>query len=246
MAPLRPPLLRTLGVYALVSAAIFGVTRFEAMPTVGPYVHLVVAAIFLLSAITLTRDDPTHYGLALGGLLEPDRQDRYAGPLGLVDLARALYRATPSALVELAAAVGIAMVVFPLYAVGYWWWQEPSGDFSLRFPPDLASFVLAQIVVVALPEEAFFRGYLQTALRGWDQRRWRLFGVELAPGAWILQAALFALLHFVVEAHPARLAVFFPALLFGWARAWRGGIGAALALHAMSNLYSEILRRSWL
>jgi membrane protease YdiL (CAAX protease family) len=40
--------------------------------------------------------------------------------------------------------------------------------------------------------------------------------------------------------------VFFPALLFGWVRAWRGGIGAALALHASSNLYSEILARSWL
>lgn len=246
MAALRPALLRTLGVYALVSVSIFGVTRFEAMPTIGPYVHLVVAAIFLLSAIALTRDDPTHYGLALGGVLEPDREDRDAGPLGLLDLGRALYRATPSAFVELAAAVGVAMVVFPLYGVGYWWWHEPSNDFSLRFPPDLASFALAQLVVVALPEEAFFRGYLQTALRDWDQHRWRVLGVELAPGAWMLQAVLFAVLHFVVEAHPARLAVFFPALLFGWARAWRGGIGAALALHAMSNLYSEILRRSWL
>jgi membrane protease YdiL (CAAX protease family) len=35
-------------------------------------------------------------------------------------------------------------------------------------------------------------------------------------------------------------------LLFGWVRAWRGGVGAAIALHAMSNLYSEILARSWL
>jgi membrane protease YdiL (CAAX protease family) len=57
---------------------------------------------------------------------------------------------------------------------------------------------------------------------------------------------LFAAIHFLVEPHPARLAVFFPALLFGWTRAWRGGIGAALVLHAMSNLYSEILARSWL
>jgi membrane protease YdiL (CAAX protease family) len=73
-----------------------------------------------------------------------------------------------------------------------------------------------------------------------------VLGVELALGAWVLQAALFAAIHFMVEPHPARLAVFFPALLFGWTRAWRGGIGAALTLHAMSNLYSEILARSWL
>ena len=78
------------------------------------------------------------------------------------------------------------------------------------------------------------------------KRRVSVLGVELAPGAWLLQAALFALVHFLVEPHPARLAVFFPGLLFGWLRARRGGVGAAIALHAMSNLYSEILARSWL
>ncbi len=87
---------------------------------------------------------------------------------------------------------------------------------------------------------------MQTALTDLTKRRRRLFRVELALGAWVLQAALFAAVHFLVEPHPARLAVFFPALLFGWTRAWRGGIGAALTLHAMSNLYSEILARSWL
>ncbi|MFA9409840.1 MAG: myxosortase family intramembrane protease [Deltaproteobacteria bacterium] len=112
--------------------------------------------------------------------------------------------------------------------------------------PNIASFVVAQLIVIALPEEAFFRGYLQTSLSDLSNRRVRVLGVELAPGAWLLQAALFAVIHFLVDPHPARLAVFFPALLFGWTRAWRGGIGAALALHAMSNLYSEILARSWL
>ena len=79
-----------------------------------------------------------------------------------------------------------------------------------------------------------------------EGRRIGFLGVELAPSAWSMQAALFAALHFAVEPHPARLAVFFPALLFGWVRAWRGGIGAAKALHALSKLYSEILARSWL
>jgi membrane protease YdiL (CAAX protease family) len=87
---------------------------------------------------------------------------------------------------------------------------------------------------------------VQTALSDLTTKRLRVLGVELAPSAWVLQAALFAAIHFMVEPHPARLAVFFPALLFGWTRAWRGGIGAALTLHAMSNLYSEILARSWL
>ena len=224
----------------------FAVTRLQSVPGLGAYVHLIVAAIFLLSAVRLTRDDPAHYGVALGGLLEPSTDDRPAGPLGLFDLLRALVRAIPSALSELSVALGVAAVVFPLYAVGYHWWVEPHASFALALPPALASLVLAQLVVVALPEEAFFRGYLQTALGDSSARRVRVLGVELALGAWVVQAALFALVHFIVDPNPGRLAVFFPGLLFGWVRAWRGGIGAAIALHALSNLYSEILARSWL
>jgi membrane protease YdiL (CAAX protease family) len=242
----RASLRRILGVYASVCAAVFAVTRLEPVEGVGRYVHLVVAAIFVLTAIRLTRRDPAHYGVALGGLLEPADDDRPAGPLGLLDLGRAIIRALPQAVREVGAALLVATVVFPPYAAGYYGWWEPSAPFALTLPPDLINLTLAQLIVVSLPEEAFFRGYLQTSLTDLAKARIRLLGVELAPSAWILQAAMFAAVHFVVEPHPARLAVFFPGLLFGWVRAWRGGIGAAIALHAMSNLYSEILARSWL
>jgi membrane protease YdiL (CAAX protease family) len=246
MARVRAPLRRVLSVYAIVSVVVFGVTQLEPLPGIGRYVHLVVAAIFLLTSMRLTRDDPGHYGIGLEGLLEPATDDGPQGPLGLFELGRATRRALPSAAIELGVAAGIAGVVFPLYAVGYYWWSQPTRDFSLTLPPAITSLILAQLVVVALPEEAFFRGYLQTALSDRESNRARVLGVELAPWAWVLQAVLFAVIHFIVQPHPARLAVFFPALLFGWTRAWRGGIGAAFALHAMSNLYSEILARSWL
>ncbi len=242
----RPTLGRILWVYALVSVAVFGATRLGSVPALGRYVHLIVAAIFLLTAVRLTRHEPQHYGVSLGGLLEPSEDDASPGPLGLLDLGRATLRAMPSAAVELGVAIAIAAVVFPLYAVGYYWWHEPAAAFTLHLPPHVASFALAQLVVVALPEEAFFRGYVQTGLTDTEGRRVRLLGVEVAPLAFTLQALLFAVMHVVVEPHPARLAVFFPGLLFGWVRAWRGGIGAAMALHAMSNVYSEILGRSWL
>ncbi len=246
MAQARVSFRRVLGVYGLVCVAIFAVTRFEPSTSIGRYAHLVVATIFLLTAIRLTREDPRHYGVALAGLLEPARDDRPAGPLGLFDLGRAVRQALPSAVAEVGVAAGIAMVVFPLYAVVFNWWHRPEGNFSLTLPADVSGFAMAQLIVVALPEEAFFRGYLQTALSDLETNRLRVIGVLLAPGAIVLQAILFAAIHFAVEPNPARLAVFFPALLFGWTRAWRGGIGAALTLHAMSNLYSEILVRSWL
>lgn len=237
---------RILWIYVLVCIGVFGATRLEQVHVIGEYMHLVVAAIFLLTSIRLARGEIAHFGMALGGLLEPPTHDHPRGPLGLWDLARALHTALPSALKELGIAVGVAAIVFPLYAIGYYWWNEPTQAFSFAVPPELGSLALAQLVIVALPEEAFFRGYVQTSLTDVERRRVRVLGVELAPTAWVVQAALFALVHLIVEPYPARLAVFFPGLLFGWVRAWRGGIGAAMALHGMSNLYSEILSRSWL
>jgi membrane protease YdiL (CAAX protease family) len=246
MAEARASTRQVLAVYALVCAAIVVVTRLSAASVVGPYVHLVVAAIFLLTALRMTRSDPRHFGVALGGILEPPTDDRPRGPLGLVDLARACWGALPSAARELGVALLVAAAIFPPYAAAFYWWNDPTHAFTLRWPPDIANLVLAQLVVVALPEEAFFRGYVQTALSDAESSRVRVLGASLAPRAWVAQAALFALVHVLADPNPARLAVFFPGLLFGWVRAWRGGIGAALALHAMSNLYSEILARSWL
>ena len=246
MPETRAPARSILWVYVAVCIGVFAVTRLESLPGIGPYVHLAVAAIFLLTAIRLTRSDPAHYGVALGGLMEPANDGRPVGPLGLFDLGRALLRAAPSAVTETLVAFAIAAVVFPLYAAAYYWWSQPADAFSLTLPPRAAGFALAQLIVVALPEETFFRGYLQTSLADIEGKRIGVLRVKLAPLAWVTQAALFAFIHFVVDPNPARLAVFFPALLFGWTRAWRGGVGAAVMLHAMSNLYSEILGRSWL
>ncbi len=237
---------RVLAVYLLVGAAVFVATRLEQAASVGRYVHLVVAAIFCGTSLRLARGELRHFGIALAGLLEPADEDRPGGPFGLWDLGRAFWETLPAALRELGIAVGTAAVVFPLYGLGYAAWQEPARELSLSLPPEPFELALTQFLVVALPEEAFFRGYIQTALSDLEARRLRIAGVSLAPAAWLLQAVLFALLHLAVQRHPARLAVFFPALLFGWLRAWRGGIGAASALHAMSNLYSQTLARSWL
>jgi membrane protease YdiL (CAAX protease family) len=100
-------------------------------------------------------------------------------------------------------------------------------------------------LVIALPEEAFFRGYLQSALDGrWKGRSWRILGADLGPG-WLLSAAIFAVGHVLTIPNPARLAVFFPALLFGWMRARTGGVGAAVLFHAMCNLFSMWLAHGY-
>ncbi len=129
--------------------------------------------------------------------------------------------------------------------VGFFLYHGPSHPFRWNPPDDFGSFALTQLLVVALPEEALFRGYVQTRL----SERWpsgRFLGAPIDVRALVLQAALFAALHFASIPSPARLAVFFPALLFGWMRARRGGIGAAMLFHALSNVLAEVLERGWL
>ena len=43
---------------------------------------------------------------------------------------------------------------------------------------------------------------------------------------------------------PTRLAVFFPALVFGWMRSRSGSIAPGAVFHALCNVFSEILHDS--
>jgi uncharacterized protein len=216
---------------------------------VAEHVAVLVGALFLWSALHMAQRQPAgieRYGLRLGGLLEPPERPP-VGALGTVrDLLAALLRAAPAGLRELGSALAVASVVFPPFALGFFVWHAPAHGFELRWPPDLGAYLLSQLLVVALPEEALFRGYVQGRLGDAFPQQRRLLGVALSPAAWLLQAALFALIHYAVDLDPTRLAVFFPALLFGWVRALRGGIGAAAALHALCNLLSDVLARGWL
>jgi uncharacterized protein len=243
------PLREVAVVYTALAAATFAITRLRAVPVLRDHVHLAVAMLFLVVALRLVQreeDGPRRHGVHLGGLLAPAPDDRPAGPLGLYDLGRALRAALPSAVRESLVAIAIALVVFPPFALGFYLWHGPNTAFVMAWPDALPSWLLAQLVVVALPEEVLFRGYFQTRLSdAWPGTR-RGAGARPSMAALAGQAGLFGLLHFLVDLDPRRLAVFFPGLLFGWLRAWRGGIGAAIVLHALSNVYIDVLTRGWL
>ena len=108
----------------------------------------------------------------------------------------------------------------------------------------MGSEVIGQVVVIALPEEAFYRGYLQSRLdEVWPARFW-LGGARIGPGL-LVASAIFALGHLATIHAPVRLAVFFPALVFGWLRARTGGVAASIAYHALCNVFSEALGRGY-
>jgi hypothetical protein len=115
--------------------------------------------------------------------------------------------------------------------------------FHFKWPDRFLEWSVDQLFVVALPEEFFYRGFVQTRLRdAWPKGRLFL-GARLGPAFWVT-ALLFALGHLAIF-QVWRLAVFFPALLFGWMRERSGSVVGAALLHASSNLLIMVLDASF-
>jgi membrane protease YdiL (CAAX protease family) len=154
----------------------------------------------------------------------------------------------------------LSLIVGPLFFLGFSAWVEivphlPSelarlltphsgpGHFVPRLPPRFGEWIIDQVFVVALPEEFFYRGYMQTRLRdAWPGGR-KVLGARLGPAFW-LTAVLFALGHLAIF-QAWRLSVFFPALIFGWMRERTGTIAGAALFHAACNLYVHFLEVSF-
>ena len=222
----RGPLVAALVTSAVVTAASYLAPDRYAATAVGV---LFLAATWWL---VLRHDELTvrSYGLSLGGVLEPVHIDPR--------------RVARAALTAIGWTLLLVALTFPAFWYGYrTFWHTPHA-FVLRVPPSLFDEIAGQLVVIALPEEAFFRGYLQTSLdRAWPPR-WRIFGADLGPG-WLVASAIFAIGHLLTIRHPARLAVFFPALVFGWMRSRTGGVGASVLFHASCNIFSATLGRGY-
>lgn len=174
--------------------------------------------------VVLRRNDIGQFGLSLGGLTEPK-------PIEWPKLIRSLVTACGWALL-------LGLVCFPPFWFGYRWFWGVKSSYVFVLPSDFADRAIGQLLVIALPEEAFFRGYLQSALEHhWRSKQLRILGAELGLGT-VVAAAVFAVGHVLTIPSPFRLGVFVPALLFGWLRARTKGIGASVLFHAMCNLYS--------
>ena len=240
-ASLREPL-RAFVITTLLAAA------FAALGTVVPLVRknlsLLVAVVFFLAPLAV----------AMRAGREPDFDYREVGldirPVGL----------------NLRVLGAMMLLAFPAFVVGFFLFYDRvcahavgplAGGFAplcarwlgyagghLHLPPDFAVLAASYVVVVAVPEEVFFRGYLMERLeRVWPPTR-TLFGARVG-WALIVSSVLFAVSHVVVIPNPQRLAVFFPALLFGWMRARTGSIVPGALFHALCNILSDVLHVSY-
>jgi membrane protease YdiL (CAAX protease family) len=221
--------------FAVVNTLVFALSRGPAQ-RFG--LHDLIGALFLVGALASVRradDDTERFGIALAGVFPGARGDSRS-------LVRTLVEGIPAALRELAVALALAALILPVYALCWPLVNRPplARHFALD-PPHLRE-IATNLFAVALTEEMYFRGFVQTRLADAlgvppDARR----SLRAMAPAIAAASALFAFTHVTVAVTVPRAAVFFPGLLFGALRTWRGGVGAAVFLHAISNLFE-----SWL
>ena len=205
-------------VFGAQLALLVGLVRLDRAVGSGGALHALVGAVFVfLPLLVLDRRGRPYdrYGMRLGR------------PLG--DAAWAL--------------LFMAVAFVPVALIAPHVWGVADRAWRLTLPAGYPGAALAHLVVVAGPEEFFYRGYLMGRLDDLFGARGRflLLGATVGPALFV-QAALFALGHFAVDLDPARLAVFFPAIAFGWLKARRGGLVAPVLFHAASNIFMDVLR----
>jgi membrane protease YdiL (CAAX protease family) len=223
--------------YAFVAIAVSALVRIDiTLPAVGHLGSALVSVLFLyvpMLVLGRRREDLFDYGFRA----EPIKR-------GLV-----------TALVAMA-------IIFPVFVAGYFVFYEIAchskllahlvprgmcaqygGLASLHAPAltwSLAEFCLVQLLVVALPEELFFRGFLLGLLEQRFPPKRRLWGGGIG-WALVLSSLAFAIIHIPKDGDPRVLATFFPGLLFGWMRSATGSILASTITHGASNILIRVL-----
>ena len=230
--------------WAAVAVLVTGLVHVDVkLPAIGHLGSALIAVVFIYTPVTLAwwrKEDLDDYGFHW----EPVRR-------GLL----------------LAGAA--AVLVLPLFALGYLAFYETAcgsellanlvprgmcaryGGLSALHVPELswigpqgstlsAEFAAVQLVVVALPEELFFRGLLLGLLERRFPPARRVLGGGIGL-ALVLSSLAFAMIHLPKDGDPRALATFFPGLLFGWMRSSTGSILAPTLTHASSNILIRFL-----
>ena len=210
---MRPPVKALLEV-TLVFILVIGICKvlhaYRSLPFLSQTLPVWAAALFLyvpLLVLLRTRTRPELWGLTLRQFL-----------------------------LSLNVFLVVSLLFLPAFVLVYWlyrdvWLQVPV---RMSFPQDWLLLLLYHLLCVALPEEVFYRGYVQSRLNQTFSRRVVLLAAPVGFG-WLYASFLFALGHFVISFRPEALATFLPGLVFAWLRERTGSIVASTAFHALCN-----------
>ena len=130
------------------------------------------------------------------------------------------------------------IVVFPPIFLGNHFYEKLffNQAYHVSAPAEWLSYSLTHLVIVAFPEEFFFRGYMQSAFTAAFPAKRKIYGVPMGKGI-ILLSLIFAISHSLIAMQWWHIFIFFPALVFSWLREKTGTIWASTLFHAVSNLF---------
>jgi len=137
-------------------------------------------------------------------------------------------------------ALAAAAVALPVTVVLLWVVPERSEFVAIgaaaAVPGQWPAWLVYQFLYVAVAEELFFRGYLQTnvaqmvRLKWPGSHRWHMYLTV------VLSAGCFAMAHLFVQQRFISLLTFFPGLVLGWLF-WRtGSLVAPIFFHGLANV----------
>ncbi len=205
-------------IYLAVMLALIAASR---LALIRSYLGVIAAVLFLYIPIIflfIKKQQPAFYGISKKSLLK--------------SIARALLA---------------AIIIFPVYIAGFYIYMKHVYSLDVVFSitrvihqPQALVFAFNSLFMVAVPEEVFYRGYLQSELRQCDRQRVSIFGIKTGA-SFLIVNALFAAGHLIIIPDIARLAVFFPGLVFSWLREKDDNIAGSVVFHWLSDILSFVL-----
>jgi hypothetical protein len=211
MSPNQRYAVTTLAVFAIVIAVIRILYVLHEHTWLAPYIPLLVAVVLIYVPVVIAKWN--------------------GESLSYLDRSRKQW----STSLKLALLVS-AIILPPFLLLNHLWQMMVYGlSFHPRAVIGLAWVLVDQLFLVAIPEEIFFRGWLQSRFNRLYPAKWNIFGVRLG-WAWLLTAVLFAIAHSLVTYEWWHFAIFFPALVFGWMREKTGTIVSSSLFHCFCNL----------
>ena len=136
------------------------------------------------------------------------------------------------------------LAIFPVVFIGLWllrFW-----GFGLPLQPVLpqghkwACWVFYQCMYVAVAEEVFFRGYVQSNILILTEAVGRRWCPLRSPGVWdwlsiVLSAACFAVAHIIVQGQIISVLTFLPGVVLGWLFVRTKSLLAPILFHGLAN-----------
>ncbi len=129
------------------------------------------------------------------------------------------------------------LIILSVYLIGYYIYATEfhNKSFSPIMQGSLALLTVNMFLFVGLPEEFFFRGYLQSELNYIFGKKFNFLSVKFGPGLFIT-AIIFTLSHIFVQMDWSKASLIFISLILGWLREKSGSILASAGFHTLANV----------